>query len=163
MSTMKKTGFTLLELIMVLGMTVVLMGTVMYVFLVTTRTWNAGQDRAGVRTEVTQAIEAMTQDLFEATSINLVNANNLEFEAGASSYRFCLYSSDDPGFTYTGTSYDLLKGSGTVDCGQGAVMARGVQPTVFSYADGMVILDLTAARNGSTIHMRTKVRPRNLP
>ena len=160
---MTNAGFTFLELTLVLGMTVVLAAVLIFVYMTAVRTWNAQQARSGLRTELAQAIESMTRDLHQADTVVLTNANDLVFHIGTASYRFCLYSADDPGLAYTGTSYRLVKGPGTSACAQGAALASGVHPTVFSDVDGVITIDLTADREGSTVHMRTKVWPRNLP
>ena len=56
----------------------------------------------------------------------------MTFTVGGVAYRYCLYSPDDPTFTYTGTSYTLLKGAGSLACGTGVSLASGIAPSVFT-------------------------------
>ncbi|MBF0331027.1 MAG: hypothetical protein HQL17_03760 [Candidatus Omnitrophica bacterium] len=153
---MKKVGFTLLELIIVLGMTVVLVGGVMFVYMVSFNAWNSGQDRTSLRIELSQAIEAMSKDLRQASSVTLTNVNDVKYTVAGVDYRYCLYSA-------TGAPYGLVKGSGSVPCAAGPIMASGLSTSVFTYVGNVLTIDLSAVRNASSVHLRTNVWPRNLP
>ncbi len=161
----KERGFSLLELILVIGMAAILVGVGIFVYLAAIRAWNAAQDRAVLRGALSQAIESMTRDLLQAKSFVVNNTKDLGFSIGADAYHFGFYSSADPSCAYTGTAYDLVKASGVSGCGPGVVMTGNVSvdSAGFSYAGGVVTVDLTMVKDGSTVHMRTKIRPRNLP
>ena len=160
---MKRRGFSLLEVILVVAMTAILSGAVFFVYLACFRAWNAGENRAELRTELSQALEAITRDLYRAKDITLESAHSLRFVQGTSEFRFYLYSADDPDPpAYDKTAYRLLKSSADETYGKGTMLATGVQPTVFSYDNKVVTVDLTATKDGSTVHMRTRIRPRNL-
>ncbi len=158
---MKRVGFTLIELVISLTLTAALIGTVVFVFITCFRAWDAGAGRSGVRTEIAQAFELMTKNLRHARSIDAIAEDSITFTAdlgaGEAQYRYHVYLPDGA------DAYQLLKGLGTDAVGQGAVLVHGVQATsVFSQAGQLIAIDLTADNEGSTVHMRTNVRPRNL-
>ncbi len=161
---MKKKGFSLLEVIIVAGLITVLTGAIVFVYLSCFRAWNAGLDHSTLRIQLAQTLENMTRDISKATALELENANSLVVTVSSSKqYRFYLYSADDPGPAplYTGSSYCLMKSMENETYGQGETLVEGVRPTVFSLTGDMVTVDLTATANGSTVHMRTMVKPRN--
>ncbi|MEI6438477.1 MAG: type II secretion system protein [Candidatus Omnitrophota bacterium] len=163
---MKKAGFTFVELIIVLAMLLVLTGAVFFVYLTSFRAWSTGQDRLELRTELSQALEQMTMDLSDANSVYLEsgNDNSLYFSQASAGYRLYLYNADDPAPpSYNQSVYSLLKSGVAESYGAGVTLATGVTPSVFTLTDGQTVsIDLNAIRNGSSVHMRTKVRPRNL-
>ncbi len=161
----KSRGFTLLELILVLGMTAVLMASVFLVYLTFFRTWNAGEDRAYLRTQMSLALDEITRDLSKATEVNLINQGKLTFTKEDLGYILYLYNAQDTAGppAYDKSSYRLMKADAGEAYGGGTVLANGVKPTtVFSRDGNAVIVDLTAVKNDTTVHMRTKIKPRNL-
>lgn len=161
---MTKQGFSLLEVTLVLGMTALLTGTVFFVYLTCFRTWNAGENRAQLRTELSEALEEITFEISSANSVGPVTDNIVYYAKGTSGYLFYLYSADDLSQSYGKTSYRLLKSPVGSFYGDGVMLATGIHPTVFSFANDTTILtvDLMATQAGATVHMRTCIRPRNM-
>ncbi|MBF0122350.1 MAG: prepilin-type N-terminal cleavage/methylation domain-containing protein [Candidatus Omnitrophica bacterium] len=163
---MKRRGFSLLELILVIVLTTVLTASVVSVYLTSIKIWNAGEDRTGLRTSLALSVDMITQDLSNATNISLENVDNsLYFNKDGLGYRWYLYSADDPGQAYNNDniSYDLIKTvvNDTYVYGMGTVWATGIQRSVFAYANNLVTVDMTATKNSTIVHVRTKIRPRN--
>ena len=160
----KKCGFSLLEMILVIVLTVILTGAVFLVYLTGFRVYNAGEDRSNLRTEMFLALEEITRIVTGANNIVLESANRLKATQGTTVYRFYLYNIGDPVPSYDQNSYDLRKSVDDETYGSGATLATAVQPNVFSYndSDKIVTVDLTATKNNTTVHMRTKIKPRNL-
>lgn len=159
---MKRHGFTLLEVILVIAMTTVLSGAVIFVYITAFKAWNAGQDRSEVRTELALALEGVSRDIGQAREIVVESANSLKFIQGTTESRLYLYSADDPSpAAYNQSSYQLRKSSASESYGAGTVLANGVHPTVFSYNNKVLTIDLTATQDETSVHMRTRIRPRN--
>ena len=159
---MKKRGFTLLELILVILMTTILIGAMGFVYFTCCSAWNVGKDRSELRTQVSQSLEWITRNLYPAQNVVLESPQSLKFTKGSSDYRLYLYSLDDPGVKYDQNSYSLLQSDASEAYGAGIVLATGVQPNIFSYVNNIVAVDLTATQNNITVHERTKIKPRNL-
>ncbi|MFH2137508.1 MAG: prepilin-type N-terminal cleavage/methylation domain-containing protein [Candidatus Omnitrophota bacterium] len=168
---MNNRGLTLMELLVVIMLLAILVGTIGYVFITGLNLWSQGYARSDIRFRLSQAIELITRQLRQAVSIDSLNQSSITFTAdlgaGDSSYRVYLYNSADPepNPPYTQSTYELRWASGAGGYGTGAVIASDIiQPVsaVFSQSNNIISIDLTVSRQGETIRMRSKVRPRNL-
>jgi hypothetical protein len=168
---MKKTGFTVMELIISLGIFVILSGSIIFVYMTCFRTWDASQNRMSIKSEMTQAVDNMVRNLRKATSIDALTDYSVSFTAdlgeGSAQYKYYLYNPTDAGPypPYNATSYYLLRASAADALGQSPIAITYVKPpgtAVFSQSGNLITIDLTSVYYGETLHMRTKVRPRNL-
>ena len=156
---MKKQGFTLIELMIALTMTAALTGALVFVFIACFRSWDAGESRAKLRTELSQSMELMVKDLRHAVSILNLEPGKISFfivqdDGKKIAYWFYVESIDD-------ATYQLHQG---LEKETGPVIVSGLKSKeIFSTKDGRLItIDLTGAREGAMIHMRTNVMVRNL-
>ncbi len=158
---MNKTAFTLVELLISSAVMAILAGTVVFVYLACLSSWDAGDRRASTRMELSQAMELMVKQLRRATEITSLSGQKVTFKAdlgdgaGAKEYRFVLNT----------ISYRLLKGLAADPADTGGTIAARIQPsatTVFSQSGNVITIDLSADNAGSVVHVRSKVRPRNL-
>ncbi|MBF0522288.1 MAG: hypothetical protein HQL24_04440 [Candidatus Omnitrophica bacterium] len=160
---MKKTGFTIVELIIAVGLMAILTVTLIFVYLACFRVWDSGQNRSSLRTKLSQAMELMSEDLRQANTIDSLTDNSVSFFGENSvQYNFYLYNATD---SEEEGSYDLLRSLASEPAGDGAVMATGIQSTgtpAFSRNNGLITIDLTSTNSGETVHMRTKVKLRNI-
>ncbi len=170
----KSRGFTLIELLVVLTMLSVLVFTVGYTFVTGMRLWDHGYDRSQIRTELAQALELVSKNLRQATSIDALTAGSITFTAdlgnGSTSYRVYLYNASDaePNPPYTENTYELRWAETTVTYGSGAVLASDIakpNPPAskpFSQSGNLITMDFTVENGDQTVNMRTNVRVRNL-
>lgn len=156
---MKKKGFSLLEVIIASALVVVLTGSVVLVFLTCLKAWNAGIDRAMLRTKMAQALDGISRDLYKASAISVdPGHDNMTFTVDTTVYHLDLVGAE--GF------FNLIE---SLNGGAGVTLVEGVHPTesgvysnVFDVSGHVVTIDLTATENKSTVRMRTKVMARNL-
>jgi len=175
-----KRGFTLIETIIVLLLFAMLLGVAGSVFIVSLHTWDAGCLRAGIREDVSYAMEKVVRDLKEMANGSLSQysliANTIQFdERGGDTYVFYLYNSADASFdsSYTESLYNLRKANITQGdepaSGEGTLILRDlVSPdaatpaTALTISGAQVTLDFVVQRSDEIVRIRTKVRPRNL-
>lgn len=167
-------GLTLIEVLVTTVILAVLVFTVGYTFIVGLKLWNGGYDRSDIRTDLSQAMELMTNNLRQAKSISELIAGSVTFTAdlggGDTTCRFYLYNSADsePNPPYTKNSYDLRWAHGTVTYGSGAVLVADMpkpnppSSKPFSQNGNVITMDFTVERGDAAVSMRTNVRPRNL-
>ena len=168
---MNNCGLTLMELMVVIVLFAILMGSVGYVFTTGTQLWTKGYDRADIRGRMSQAMEKIIRQVRLATSIDAISSSSITFSAdlgsGTSSYTVYLYNALDsePNPPYTQTTYQLRWRKGAGSYGTGAILAENIlKPTeaVFSQSSNTIAIDLTGSRSGQVMRLRSKVRPRNL-
>lgn len=179
-----KRGFTLLETLIVIMLLAVLLGVSGFLFVVALRAWDSGRLRAGIREDISYAMEKSIRNLKEMANGSLAQynpgggaiAHTIQFaEISGDTYVFYLYNSDDASFdsTYSESIYDLRKADTTQGddpaSGEGVLILRDlVSPdaaapkTALTISGNEVTLDLVAQRADETVRIRTKVRPRNL-
>jgi prepilin-type N-terminal cleavage/methylation domain-containing protein len=78
---MKKKGFTLIELIIVIVLLSVLVGVAAWTFVAGLRSWNSGIDRANIRQDGSFALEIMVRELSQADSFTIAQEDNVKFDA----------------------------------------------------------------------------------
>lgn len=76
-----KKGFTLIELIITIALFSILAISVFWTFMVGLRVWDSGKNRADVRQEGNLAIEIMTRELSQASSITIADSDKVKFSA----------------------------------------------------------------------------------
>ena len=122
---MKKTGFTLLELIIAIVFFTIFAGVVFWTFVVGLRVWGSGMNRAYIRQDANLAIERMVRELSQAKSFTIAQADQVKFDADI----------DNDGTVETVT-FAISDGSleRTVD-GTTTVLTSDLQTVEFSYRD----------------------------
>lgn len=76
-----RTGFTLIELIVVVVLFSILVAAVFWIFVAGLKIWGSGKDRAYIRQDANLAIERMVRELSEASAINTAKSDEVEFDA----------------------------------------------------------------------------------
>lgn len=153
-----------------IGMTVILMTTVTFVYNLHFKSWNEGYTRSVIRGHLSQALELMSDRLLQAQSIDAFTESSITFTAdlgsGSNSYRLYLYNVNDPGPPpYTQSTYTLLSAQGAVNYGDGVVLCPdivGPSSPPFVMTGKVITINLTARRGTERFTMTTHVRPRNL-
>ena len=157
---MKKSGFTVIELISALVMMVILTGAVILTFLACFRSWNAGEDRSKVRIELSQAMELMVRNLQKTSHFAIPSSDKITFTAdlGEGEGKYGFFVQEHP----SGAYYQLFKFFKDSDK-DFSLMASGIKSDeVFSSENNVITINLTGVIHGSEFYMRTSVRPRNL-
>lgn len=165
-------GFTLIELVMVIGLVVILILATAFVFRAVLLGWFSQETRAGIGINLDRGLEEITRDLREATQVASVS-DEIRFRQGQSNYYiYYLYSANDsypPSFSQS--AYQLKKEqlsggiNGTFSYGSGQTTASDVltPPTSdLSLSSNIITIDLSIQRGAETIRSRTQVKPRNL-
>ncbi len=173
-------GFTLIEMVIVLLLLAILLGTIGFVFLVSLRAWDSGCIRGGIREDVSYAMEKVVRDLKEMALRSLSQyssiAHTVQYnDFAGNTYVFYLYNANDATLdsTYSESRYDLHKadidGGDNPALGDGVLILRDlVSPdaaapaTALNISGNQVGLDLVIQRSDEIVRIRTKVRPRNL-
>jgi prepilin-type N-terminal cleavage/methylation domain-containing protein len=158
---MKKSGFTLIELIIAVVMMVILTGTVIFTFLVCFRSWNAAENRSKMRSQISQSMELMVKSFRQGIDFGIRDKNKIAFLAdlgeGEIKHAFFLLKEPDTDF------FQLLRNDETMSGDQGSVMASGIESEdVFSWNGNIITINLIGNSQGATFQMQTNVRPRNL-
>ena len=119
-------------------------------------------------------MELISKNLRQAKSIDAFTAGSITFTAdfgdGDDTYRVYMYNASDnePNPAYTQDSYDLRWAKSTVTYGSGSILIANIpKPSPpnskpFSRNGNVITMDFSVERDGQTITMRTKVRPRDL-
>jgi len=76
-----KKGFTLIELIITVALFAILVTAASWVFLVGSRAWESGRNRAGMRQDAALAMERMVREIGLASEITRARADEIDFEA----------------------------------------------------------------------------------
>jgi len=172
----KQQGMTVIELIITIGMMTVLFGAIMAVYLTSIRAYNAGTERSNVRAQLSQAMDQITRDLQKAQSITLCNVSSVNNGTPTLLFTFNAYAGAQLttyNYIFSGSTLERSTGEGITT---GPVIATGIQPPgatvnwsgspapdLFSCTNGLVTLDMTAVKNGTSVHLKSQVRPRNMP
>ncbi len=172
----KRTGFTLLEVLIVSGIIAAVIGAITVLYVVGLKSWSAGSDRIELRESLNQGIDAMVRDLRHAKDITSFRESSVTFTAvdfestttppPDATYRYYLYNASDsePNPPYTASSYMLMRSKNDTNYGVGRVIARNIdQPTgrPFSRNGDLISIDLQGSKEGQTIGLRSKVKIRN--
>jgi len=184
-SMLNKRGFTIIEVVITVVLTTVLMGSVFFAYSTVNKVFNAGEDRSVARDQLSQAVDFITRDLYQAQNITVCNATTLTFFANLgnagdpATYSYSLvYNSTNKNYDLHGTTGAVIV-SGLVEP-QGTVVSWGTTPALFKcnyspvngVVQALVDIDMTAVRNGilksgvltgETVHIQKYVQPRNLP
>ena len=167
-------GLTLIELMVATAVLSLLMFAIGYSLIIGQKLWDQGYRRAKMRTKLSQALELISKNLRQASSIDELTAGSITFTAdlgsGSTTYRVYMYHEDDsaPNPPYTEDGYDLRWAIGTVTYGSGAVIATNIdRPTPpssnpFSQSGNVITMNFTLEDGDQEVNMRTNVRVRNL-
>lgn len=173
-SFLSNRGLTLIEVLVTTVMLSILVFAVGFTFVAGLRLWNNGYERNDMRTELAQAMELVSKNLRQATSIDELTAGSITFTAdlgaGSTTCRVYLYNASDsePNPPYTQESYELRWATGTVTYGSGAIIASDIDRPVppssrpFSQSGNLITMVFTVERGDQSVDMRTNVRVRNL-
>ena len=74
-------GLTLIELLVSVSILSVLVFTIGYSFVIGLKLWNEGYNRSDIRTDLSQALELVTKNLRQATSIDTITQSSITFTA----------------------------------------------------------------------------------
>lgn len=165
-------GFTLIELVMVIGLVVILILATAFVFRAVLLSWLSQETRTGIGINLDRGLEEIVRDLREARQAQSAG-DEIRFRQGASAYYiYYLYNVGDsypPSFSQS--AYQLKKEplsggiNGTFSYGSGQTIATDVlaPPTSdLSLSGNLITLDISIKRGAETIRSRTQVKPRNL-
>lgn len=166
------TGFTLIELVMVIGLLVILILACAFVFRAVLLGWFSQETRAGIGINLDRGLEEIGRDLREAKQAALVS-DEIRFRQGPSNYYiYYFYNANDsypPSFSQS--AYQLKKEplsggiNGTFSYGAGQTIATDVlapPASDLSLNGNLITLDISIRRGAETIRSRTQVKPRNL-
>lgn len=165
-------GFTLIELVMVIGLVVILILATAFVFRAVLLSWFSQETRAGIGISLDRGLEEIVRDLRKAKQAQSAG-DEIRFRQGASAYYiYYLYNASDsypPVFSQS--AYQLKKEtltggiSGTFSYGSGQTIATDVlapPASDLSLSGNLIALDISIKRGAETIRSRTQVKPRNL-
>lgn len=169
-------GFTLIEIMIVVGMIAGIIGVITLLYVVGLKTWSAGDTRVNIRGSLHDGINAMVRDLRHAknpTTVqqSIITFTAVDFESDTvpppdATYRYYLYNASDPlpNPPYTADSYLLMRSKDSSIYGAGRVLVRDIaRPTSrpFSRTGDLITINLQVTKDGQTIGLRTKVNRRN--
>lgn len=165
-------GFTLIELVMVIGLVVILILATAFVFRAVLLGWFSEETRAGIGINLDRGLEEIVRDLRQARQAQSAG-NEIRFRQGQSNcYIYYFYNAGDsypPVFSQS--VYQLKKEtltggiSGTFSYGSGQAIAGDVlapPASGLSLSGNLITLDISIKRGAETIRSRTQVKPRNL-
>jgi type II secretory pathway pseudopilin PulG len=169
------TGFTLIELIIIIALFSILAAAIFWTFVAGLRAWGSGRDRAYIRQDANLAIERMVRELSEASEINTAGSDEIEFDAdldgdgSVETIRFDVSNDDNLERTEVITGPDII-----------VTLARNVQTfTLGYYLDGdndtllssvtgpsrddvrVIVISLTLNEGGETLTLSSSVYTRN--
>ena len=167
-----RTGFTLIELVMVIGLLVILILATAFVFRAVLLSWSSQETRAGIGINLDRGLEEITRDLREAEQAASVS-DEIRFRQGQSNYYiYYFYSANDSyPLSFSQSAYQLKKEplsggiNGTFSYGSGQTIVSDVlaPPTSdLSLSGNLITLDISIKRGAERIRSRTQVKPRNL-
>lgn len=165
-----KSGFTLIELILVLLLLSILLGAITFTFVVGLRAWDVGISHGGIKKDASYTLRIMSEELKEATSITTANQNALTFSIDSDA------NGADETVTYSwsgvvGENFNRVEGAITIP------LARNVQSAQFQYYDAsnnllsfpvsassvrVVEITLQLKKENESLQCMSKFRPRGL-
>ena len=173
-SLIRKSGLTLVELLIATILLTVLTGATAFVFISVIKSWSPQETRAAIHIKADRGIEEMVRTLRESKNIQSSN-NEIRFtvaEGGSDNhYIFYLYSAADPyPPQFNQDSYEIRKASLISDINGGLVNAgkiliTDVVPppiTDLSHSANITTLDLSVSVESEAIRTRTEIMPRNM-
>lgn len=171
-----QTGFTLIEMLIVVSMIVVIIGVTTYIYITVLRTSQFMQTRYDLEFEIINAMSKIQKDLIQAAVIDSAGSGSMQFQVDLDTTtvplevcRYYLYNASETPPPYNQSSYMLYRGTataGNVPYGWGVPLVRDLLPPTtsqFTQTGNMITIKLSAKRNDEAINMRTDIRPRNLP
>ena len=174
MGRFMKSGFTLIELMDVIGVFAVLTYTTTIAFTTVMETWGSQDAAIQVREDLRRGTEKMLRDLRLANAISVAD-DSIRYtvrESGSdNSYIFYLYHPDETWVPdYDESVYELRKATladigGTFTYGDGSLYIRDVVPPTtsdLSVSGSLITMDLTTSKYDETSRVLEKLRPRNL-
>lgn len=165
-----KSGFTLIELVLVIVLISILLGAITFTFVVGLRAWDVGMLHGGIKKEASYNLRIMSEELKQATSITTANQNSIIFIADLDA------NGVNETITYiwsgvVGENFNRTQGATTT------ALARNVQNAQFQYYDAnntllsfpvtassvrLVELTLQLKKENESIQYVSKVRPRGI-
>lgn len=169
-------GFTLIEMMITIGMFVILAATAFYVFRAALLVWSSQESRGGIDVSIGRGVEQVVRDLRSARQAqSITDYNEIRFTQDTVTYYiYYLYNAGDsyvPPPNFNQSSYQLMKAqltggmAGTFTYGAGDIILTDVLPpstSTLSMSENLITIDLSVKTRDETIRSRTKVRPRNL-
>ena len=182
-------GFTLVELILVVGMLVAIIIVSAYVFRVVLTNWVSQDARAGIGLVADRAINAVNKDVREATALRQKNLHEIRFTLKdrqsdgtpiAGLFLHCIYylynSADGYPPNFKQSAYDLKRAvlnnvvgtdltTGTFTYGSGALLADGILPpnaSDLAVNGSTATVDLSIKKGSETMRTRTSAVARNV-
>lgn len=165
-------GFTLIELVLVIGLVVILILATAFVFRAVLLSWLSQETRTGIGINLDRGLEELVRDLRKAKQVASVS-DEIRFRQGQSNYYiYYFYSASDsypPSFSQS--AYQLKKEplsggiNGTFSYGSGQTIASDVlapPASGLSLNSNIITIDLSIQRGAERIRSRTQVKPRNL-
>lgn len=165
-------GFTLLEMMIVIGLLVVLLGAVTMTFVTGLNVEDISLTAGAVRNEASRSLSVISEELKQATKVTAADIHTVTFQAdvdGDSAIETISYSwSGVPGD-------DLVRTQGPGP----TILARGVQDASFQYYDSsnvalgppfpvaatavrLVEVTLKLGKEKELLQYMTKIRPRGI-
>ena len=125
---MKKSGLSLIELLITVTLFSVIAAVVSLIFLTGLRTWDSARIRANLRQDAGLAMERMARELSEASAVNTAKSNEIDFDAD-------LDGNGTPETIKFAVSHD--NNLERTESGTSVILARAVQSfTAGYYLDG---------------------------
>lgn len=179
----RRRGVSLLEMLFVISLITLLVGTMMFLYVIVLRGWDQYGKRTDLAEKLNFTLERMLRDVRKAKAITPpapMNSHSIRFTlcegsptCTDNSYIYYLYHASNtwpPAFNQT--SYELRRAplsggiNGTFTYGAGDLIALGIKPppeTDISYSGTVVEIKKLAASDASeTITVSGAVRPRNV-
>lgn len=167
-----KKGFTLIEVIIVIGMLVILTATSAFLYQAILLSWSSQQMRAGIGIDMDRGVEELVRDLREARQVQSANDEIRFTQDNSAYYIYYLYNANDTyPLSFNQDAYQLRKTqlsggiSGNFTYGSGQIILNDVlSPPVsdLSVSVNLITIDASIQRGNETIRSRTQVKPRNV-
>lgn len=177
-------GFTLLEMVLVIGLVSILLGAVTMTFVVGLSVGDVGMTAGGVRNQASYSLRVISEELRQAIAVTTADLHTLTFQA--------LTFQTDPAsdrvsgevvpvtYSWSGTSGDnLVRTQVTPRRTTTTILAHGVQNASFQYyyydsnntapfpvtasAVKVVQLTLRVAKQEESVQYEIKIGPRGIP
>lgn len=165
-----RSGFTLIELILVTLLISILLGAITATFVVGLRAWDVGILHGGVKKDASYSLRIMSEEIKQATSITAANQNNITFVADLDR------NGVDESITYSwsgviGENFNKIQGTTTTP------LARDVESVQLQYYDAnnnllsppvtassvrVVEIALRLKKEDESIRYISKFRPRGI-
>jgi len=169
----KKKGFTFVEILVVVGICSIIVGSILMVIVNWQRSWNISKVQMDVQSQARRAMSEITEELSQ-TSQNRVNIN-----VTSDVITFQLPNNDYAGGAFTWgdqIQYSLISGPAGISqllrtnltTGQTEILASYVNGMQFTLASGMISMQLTVDKTPQgggtpvTIQLDSRVSLRNL-